>query len=150
MEKYEVSVFNTITKQYEMVEVSKEVYEVYRRTGWNAEKDDKRFHSHITNASDMECDFKDAFESLSSYVNECILRFEREMEHLEIKEIISKALEELNPKERELINAIYFEGKTLEQYGSELGVSKQTIHQRRNRILRILKTKILKNLSEKS
>ena len=149
MEKYEVSVFNTITKRYEMVEVSKDVYEAYRRLEWNAEKDDKRFHSHTTNASEMECGFKDAFESLSSYVNECTLRFEREMEDLEIKEIISKALEELKPKERELIEAIYFEGKTLEEYGSELGVCKQTIHQRRKRILRILKKKILKNLSEK-
>ena len=36
MEKtYEVTTFNTITRKYEKVSVSKEVYHAYTRTGWN-------------------------------------------------------------------------------------------------------------------
>ena len=150
MEKYEVSVFNTITKKYEMVEVSKEVFDAYRRTGWGCENDDRRYYSHTTDTCDLECGFKDAFENLNSYVSECIHRYERETSEFECREIVRDAMEVLKPRDRALIEAIYFEEKTLEEYGRELGVTRQTIHQRKDRILRVLKKEILKNFNEKS
>ena len=48
---YELSVFNTITMRYETVKVNKEVFEVFRRTGWNIKKQDKRFFNHEIQSS---------------------------------------------------------------------------------------------------
>ena len=44
--KYKLNVYNTITKKYDEVEVSEELYNVYRRTGWNIENNDKRYFDH--------------------------------------------------------------------------------------------------------
>ena len=41
-----VRTINTFTGKPEMVEVSKEVYDVFRRTGWNIENNDDSFYEH--------------------------------------------------------------------------------------------------------
>lgn len=51
--KYKLNVYNTITKKYEEVEVSAELYNTYRRTGWNIENNDKRYFDHEIQMSSL-------------------------------------------------------------------------------------------------
>ena len=49
MEKqYEVTVFNTCTAKYEVVEVSQEVYDEFRRGEWRISKNDDKHSSNET------------------------------------------------------------------------------------------------------
>ena len=45
----------------------------------------------------------------------------------ELKQLVREKLEELSPRERQVLIGRFFEDKTLEQIGSELGLKKQTI-----------------------
>lgn len=54
VKKYTVKVFNTFTSQYEEVEVSKEVYDEYRRGLWRIKKNNKRYCKHTTSFSRLK------------------------------------------------------------------------------------------------
>ena len=62
-------------------------------------------------------------------------------------EALYKALDQLSESDCDLIRALYFEGKTLSEYGEEKGCAISTLSERRKRILRDLK-KVLKNFAE--
>lgn len=51
-EKFKISVYNTITRKEEEVEVSEEIYTTYRRTGWNIQDNNQSFYSHEIQWSD--------------------------------------------------------------------------------------------------
>ena len=61
-------------------------------------------------------------------------------------EALYKALDQLSESDCDLIRALYFEGKTLSEYGEEKGCAISTLSERRKRILRDLK-KVLKIIS---
>ena len=62
-------------------------------------------------------------------------------------EALYKALDQLSESDCDLIRALYFEGKTLSEYGEEKGCAISALSERRKRILRDLK-KVLKNFAE--
>lgn len=151
MNKYEVEVFNTVTGKYEMVEVTKEVYEVYRRTTWNIEDNDASFYAHQTPISQLYGveDDMETWERFDEFVAECELAVRDEIEMLageQERRALHKALRTLRKRDAELIKAIYFEGESEKQYGKRIGNCQQTVHRKKRRILRQLKEEILRNL----
>ena len=44
--KYTLMVYNTVTHRNEEIEVTREVYHAYRRTGWGIENNDVSFFAH--------------------------------------------------------------------------------------------------------
>lgn len=53
-----------------------------------------------------------------------------ELERQESIDQLTEALEVLTPEQREAIDKVYFEGKTLREAGDEIGVSYETVRQR--------------------
>ena len=51
--KYILTVFNTMTRRNEEIEVDEEVYRVFRRTGWNIRDNDQSFFDHEIQMSGM-------------------------------------------------------------------------------------------------
>ncbi len=95
-EKYVLTVFNTFTSDYEEVEVSVEVYDTYRRTDWNIEKNNKKHSYNAICFSDVKCpagiDFSELKEFASDIYNpeEILLR---ESETIETaRKILAKCL----------------------------------------------------------
>jgi len=69
-EKYVLTVFNTLTSDYEEVEVSVEVYDTYRRTDWNIDKNNKK-HSYSTICfSDIKCPEGMNFSELKEFASD--------------------------------------------------------------------------------
>lgn len=61
--------------------------------------------------------------------------FFRDMLHRELHNAISQ----LSIKDQKLIKALFFEGKTEEEYGKTLGVTQQSISKKKQRIIKKLK-----------
>ena len=151
MKEYKVSVFNTATGKYEMVEVTKEIYEVFTRTQWNLDDNDSSFYEHqipLSNLEGTEDDFE-AWERFDEFVVQCELSTRDEIEDYareQEKRAVKKALKSLKNAEFELINALYFKGMTEKAYAESIGKDRTSINKRKKRILNKLKQNVLKNL----
>ena len=70
MEKtYTLNVLNTCTSQYEDVEVTKEVYDEYRRGEWRIKKNDDRHKAHETPFSELTGGDNGAFENFKEFAD---------------------------------------------------------------------------------
>ena len=116
--KYILTVFNTMTRRNEEIEVDEEVYRVFRRTGWNIRDNDQSFFDHEIQMSGM----------IKTLKNQALYH----------------AVLALPEADRRLVRALFYEGKTEQEYAKELGVSQQAVYKRKARVLRELK-KFLKN-----
>lgn len=144
MEKtYKVNVFNTLTGKYETVPVSEEVYHAYTRTDWNIKDNDKSFYKHEIQFSILGKAENDSFENFHEFIDTS-----NNPEKLLIKraedQTLHTALSKLTNDEFELIQALLFNGQTESSYAKSVGVKQQTIHKKKERILK----KIKKFLSE--
>lgn len=138
MEKYEVSVFNTITKQYEMVEVSKEVYEVYKRSEWREEKENAVCAvRQIPISSLIGGEF--GLENFHEYVEMCedIQNQEEELEN--VKDKVASGMEKLDQEEKGLIQSIFFDDMSEKAYAALLHISQPAVHKRKMKVLAKLK-----------
>ncbi len=144
MKNFKVSVFNTCTKKYEMVEVSEEVYRVYKRTEWNMDKGHVSFSKHQTPLSLLSNGFEENPENLSGYLQNCKGTYESDITTYDLHDALEQAMKILSTRDRNLIKAIYFEGYNETDYADRLGVSQQCINNRKNRILRILRKELEK------
>ncbi|MCR5528687.1 MAG: sigma-70 family RNA polymerase sigma factor [Saccharofermentans sp.] len=139
MKNYRVSVFNTITRKYEMVEVTEEVYKEYMHDEWNTKKATARFYKHHVTAAYMAQDTEEFFEQLDSYVKSCEKRFEESSDHNDLAEMIGEAMKTLSTRDRKLIQALFYDGYTEKEYAEMVGINQSNIHRRKKRILRILR-----------
>ena len=113
MKEYKVSVFNTTTGKYELVEVTKEVYEVFTRTQWNLEDNESSFYEHQIPLSQLDGteDTLEAWERFDEFVVECEIASRDEIEKFakeQERKALFTALKSLKAAELELIEAIYF------------------------------------------
>ena len=135
---YTLTVFNTCTSRYEDVEVTKEVYNEFRRGEWRIEKNDDKHRANETPFSELIGGDDGAFENFSEFIDnsqnpECIFD-----EHAKIKDLYS-ALSMLSDLDKQLLQALFFDGLTERQYAELQGVSQPTIHWKKVRILKSLK-----------
>ena len=72
MEKeiYTLKVYNTLTKQYEDVVVTKKVYDTYRRTEWNIKDNDESFYDHEIQISGLIGGEDNGYENFREFIDE--------------------------------------------------------------------------------
>lgn len=135
---YTLTVFNTCTSQYEDIEVTKEVYNEFRRREWRIEKNDDKHRANETPFSELIGGDDGAFENFSEFIDnsqnpECIFA-----EHAKIKALYS-AMSMLSDLEKQLLQALFFDGLTEREYAELTGVFRNAVHKRKVRILAKLK-----------
>ena len=119
MNIYTLTVYNTVTKQLEEVEVTEEVYTAFKRY----------------------------FENMTSFVEVCDSHYRESISQIELHQILAKALNTLPADDRKLIEALFYEGYSDKAYADKLGVSKQYIGQIKQRILSNLRKELEKSLA---
>jgi DNA-directed RNA polymerase specialized sigma subunit len=130
---------NPMDKRYiwldgEEIYVSEEIYREYYRPIWRESKQkDIRKNKEYSLDVMSENGFEIADKAL---VDEIVA------EKMLLDELYA-ALDELTADERELINALFFEDRTEDNYAYEKGISQQAVHKKKVRILANLK-KLLK------
>lgn len=136
---YLLKVYNTTTGEYESVQVTKEIFDAYRRTAWNIRADDRRFYAHQTQFSVLMGSEEDNFDNFQEFIDQ-----DHTPENSYLEESIRKSLRNilnlLTPDEYRLIYALFFQGLSEEAYGRKIGVSQQAVHKRKKRILKKIKS----------
>ena len=135
---YVLNVYNTMTGQYELIQVTKEVFQTYRRTKWNIEDSTERFFKHETQMSSLIGGENDGYERFHEFID-----YDNTPENQAIEEMVFQSLhnvlELLPPKDYELIYELYFKNHTERECAQRLGMSQQAIHERKKRILKKIK-----------
>ena len=107
---YVLNVYNTMTGQYELIQVTKEVFQTYRRTKWNIEDSTERFFKHETQMSSLIGGENDGYERFHEFID-----YDNTPENQAIEEMVFQSLhnvlELLPPKDYELIYELWlFDG----------------------------------------
>lgn len=127
---YEVTAFNTFTRKFEKTVVSKEVYQVYTRSGWNIHDNDDSFFGHELQISSLIGGQDGSFENFKEFIVD-----ESNPETLAIAQeaIVSlhRAIEHLSPKEKEVIIMFFFYKLSSKEIGRLLGITEQAVTKRR-------------------
>ena len=139
MKKYRVSVYNTLTKKYEMVEVTEAVYKVYMRDEWNIKKSTSRFYDHMITDSYISRGSVDMFEDLDAYIEACEECHEKSVETKDLHDMLAEAMKTLSTSDRNLIHALFYEGYTEREYAEKKGISQQAVHKKKKKILIVLR-----------
>lgn len=131
---YTVKVYNTISKQYEDVAVTKEVYDTYRRTEWNIKDNNESFYEHEIQMSGLIGGEDDGYENFREFIDEENTP-ERNIIYAEIKKALLECVAELAQEERALVQALYWQGLSEREYSRRSGIPQRTINHRKMYIL---------------
>ena len=147
MEKeiYTLKVYNTLTKQYEDVVVTKKVYDTYRRTEWNIKDNDESFYEHEIQISGLIGGEDDAYENFREFIDDVNIPENIFMTREGMVEV-RNAVRILPVQERNLIVALYYERLTENEYADKIGVSQQYVSKSKKKILKKLKLFLEKRL----
>ncbi len=134
-EIYTLNVFNTITKKYEDIEVTKEVYETYMRTKWGIENNNSSFYDHEIQLSGLIGGENENYENFREFVDD-----ENTPENIildqNLHEILREAIHRLNSNEADLVEHIFFEGMSETRYAERIGVSVAYICKLKKKIMK--------------
>ncbi|MCL2299903.1 MAG: sigma-70 family RNA polymerase sigma factor [Firmicutes bacterium] len=137
-ENYILSVYNAITGQTENIEVNEAVYKEYRRGNWSIDNSDRRFHNHETPFTELKGGLDSAYENFDEFRSD-----QDNPERLAIEKLTRQELQQawsrLADGERELLQALFIEGKSERQTAVALGLPYMTVHSRKIRLLHKLK-----------
>ena len=132
------NVYNTLTGEYEDVEVSEELYVTYKRTGWGIENNDASFYDHEIQLSGLIGGENDNYENFREFVDN-----ENTPESIvidnEMLERLYDALDYLQDSHAALIHALYFEGLSETEYAKRIGVSIAYVCKLNKKILQKIK-----------
>ena len=141
-DKYRIIVPNTFTGKKEEVEVSKEIFETYKRTAWQMKKDDKRFRTRTFSLSDYkeDSDYEDdeyaMFESTERDPLDCA-------QSQDGYEKILAIIEQLAPIMRRRFKMMYLQGIPLKEIARIEGVSirmiEYSLKDARKKIIKLMK-----------
>ena len=129
------AIANIITVDGVDVEVAEDVYLAYSQA-------DRR--ERYVAEDDLLSDYVGA-EAAPSAEEEALER-EQAQSLVERKEMLLLAMLSLNDADRELINALFFDGVSTRDYAARIGITQRAVIKRRDRILRDLK-KCFENFS---
>ena len=143
---FKLSVFNTITRRYEEIEVTEEIYREYKRTEWAIENDDRSFREHQISFSCLIGGENNNYETFDEFVRASIEAADEPVRDEEgYEELLHKAVDSLTPKHREVIEELFFKGKTQVKLSEESGIPQRTISNRKQAALKKLKEIFEKN-----
>ena len=120
-----------ITIHGEKIPVSKEVYYAYWRPKWKE-------HKRSVVREDREWSL-DSYVDAGGQIRSNDLLIEEIVEDKILLEMLLSALESLSEPERELIDALYFQGLSERAYAEKSATPRMTITYRRDRIIKKLK-----------
>lgn len=135
---YEVTVFNTITSEYEDVSVSKTVHDEYRRGEWRIQKNEEKHNYYEIPFSSLIGGKNAAYENFHEFIGDMQNPLLQLIEKEEVPDLY-KAILQLNEDDRLLIVNIYLKRMSERAYAKQCGVSQPTIHRKKKRILKYLK-----------
>lgn len=138
--KYTVNEFNTVTNEYIEVEVTKAVFDCYRRTDWNINKNNQK-HARNTIPFSYLCRSDDMNENIKVFASEDE-NPEQIYEAKEINRILKEAIRKLPERERIVIEYIFFRGLTAIETGKILGISEQGVNKRKRSAFEKIKAEI--------
>lgn len=143
--KYYLYVHNTMTGKPEKVEVTKEVYIVYRRTEWNIEADNKKFYQNTISFSQLSGDDNETLDNFHEFLSNKYNPYEMLLNYEQIK-CLNIAISSLKKSDREIIYALFFNGENESNYAKRNGITQQAINKKKQRILKKLKKLLKKGL----
>ena len=113
MEKeiYTLKVYNTLTKQYEDVVVTKKVYDTYHRTERNIKDNDESFYNHEIQISGLTGSEENAYENFREFIDDVNIPKNTFMTREEMM-AVRNAVRVLPVHEKNLIAALYYERLT--------------------------------------
>ncbi len=135
---YTLTVFNTCTSQYEDVEVTREVYNEFRRGEWRIEKNDDKHRANETPFGELIGGDDGAFENFSEFIDNSLNPESILAESAQINALYS-AMDMLSDLDKQLLQALFFDGMTEREYADLTGVFRNAVHKRKVRILAELK-----------
>ena len=135
---YPLTVWNTLTAQYEEIVVSQEIYDEYRRSEWRINKSNDKHSVNETPFSALIGSDDGKIENFHEFLSDDE-NPEKLIERKELQKALHRAVASLDKADQELIRAIFFEGMSEREYAKRIGVSQVTIHRKKQRILRDLK-----------
>lgn len=139
------NVYNTLTGEYEDVEVSEELYVTYKRTGWGIENNDTSFYDHEIQLSGLIGGENDNYENFREFIDDVNVPENIFMTKLGMLEV-QNAVNDLSAKEKDLIVAIYYERLTESEYADRICVTQQYVSKSKKKILKKLKLFLKKRL----
>ncbi len=147
MEKeiYTLKVYNTLTKQYEDVTVTKNVYDTYCRTEWNIKDNNASFYDHEIQMSGLIGGEDNGYENFREFIDNVNIPENIFMTREGMVEV-RKAVRILPVQERNLIVALYYERLTENEYADKIGVSQQYVSKSKKKIMKKLKLFLEKRL----
>ncbi len=120
------------------VEVTKPVFDEYRRGIWRIQKNNEKHSMQSTVFSELNTIEEETYEKFREFVD-C----DSDPENLVLKKIdkekLWNAISQLNNKEQELIKALFFKDIKLSEYARSKGKTPQFIYKWRNQILKKIK-----------
>lgn len=135
---YVLNVYNTITGDFELVQVTKAVFDTYRRTKWNIKDNDKRFFDNEIQMSSLIGGEYDSYENFREFVD-----YEDTPENAAIEEMLRQSLRNilnlLSPEDYELVYDLYYRDRSEYECARKMGITHQAVHKRKKRVLRKLK-----------
>ena len=136
--KFTLTVYTTVTRRNEEVEVTREVYHAYRRTGWNIEDNDASFFEHEIQMSGLIGGEDGAYENFREFIDTENIPDNTVLKETEI-EALQRAVSALPDADKALIKALFYDGLTEREYAKETGIPQKTINNRKMVILRKLR-----------
>lgn len=125
--------YNTLTKQYQLVETSEIVETEYKRSYWREEQQGRRYYQRAL-ALNEEIAYRSVYNK----------RVEDMVIEAEEIELLQKHIIKLSEKERLIIDCIYYQGMTKTATAKVLGVSDVHI----GRLDKKIKTKLKESILE--
>jgi hypothetical protein len=113
--KYTINEFDTLKNDYIEVEVTKVVFDCYRRTGWNINKNNQK-HAHNTIPFSSLCGPYDINENFTMFASEAE-NPEQICEAKETSRILIEAIKKLPENEKVVIELIFLKGLTAIETG---------------------------------
>lgn len=137
-ELYTLLIYDPVTNTEQAVQVTKEVYDEFRRGAWRIRKNDDKHEAYETPFSALIGGEDGAYENFREFVS-----YEDNPETVYMdadpSRELHRAIATLCKADRLLIKALFFDGLSERQYAEQLQVCHNAVHKRKMRILRDLK-----------
>ena len=105
-ENYTLNIYNPATGQVEVVPVPKGIYDEFRRSNWNIDKNNDRFRKHETPFTDLRGGMDGSYENFDEFRREKDDPAQLVVDLLMLRDL-RQALARLDESERDLLRAIF-------------------------------------------
>lgn len=122
------------------IQITKDVYAIYQRSYQKMYRDQKRDHKRIVHYQHID----DMYSYVINKHKETNLIEEVAKE--EIKRLIQTIIRNLPKEEQYIISSLYYEEMTEKQVANYLGMSQQSLHYRKKKILKKMKLILLNEI----